>query len=583
MELSSFAASNPTPASASQPMTTVLQRPADLRTSNILGFALPRNSIDSNSTGGEVSGGAQVDETKRLAPILGLAEELSRTLSSSARGVERDLHDASQKAQAEGVDSSAAFQMVLKAAEHALAIIYATGSHLHGLQTNLRCDTTSSSFSTNAVTSGSGSAATQPPDSALLPLPAVASEPRLPRFDVATQSQPHLHQIPNGEAHDISQSNHSQQSIISPMWHSAELTVDDAGFDGVNHYTIVSELGSGNHGKVMLCYDNVLQQPRAMKFVRRSAVAKSNDTRDAVREVAIMKKLSHKNIVRLYECIDSPSEDLVYLVMQFVDGAPLLRFDEDLHCSPMSLALVKTLMQQLASALSYMHRRGVAHLDIKPDNILVDREGHLFVADFGVSALVTGIGDRHHTQRFRGTPLFAAPEALDGVVGRPADMWATGVTLYAMIFGCLPFLGDSISATIDRVLHGKLTFPPSSPDKLKWRKLICGLLERDPALRLTADQLKDHPLLVSSAGPVRDSSLVFEESTLATSVTEHELRDAFACSTSRRFCGMVPAPRPPLPLATEPSRKVVVRFACDTTSFYPSLSQTPSMKGGPFV
>ena len=218
-----------------------------------------------------------------------------------------------------------------------------------------------------------------------------------------------------------------------------------------------------------------------------------------------MKKLCHANIVRLYECIDDPAEGHRLLGDAVRGrGGPLVKFDEELHCPPMSLPVVRSVMQQLASALVYLHARGIVHMDIKPDNILVDRnDGRVLLSDFGVSALSSVATGRQDLCHFRGTPLFAPPEAFaegaERQLGPPADLWATGVTLYAMIFGCLPFTGESVPSVIRAIVKGELQFPPTSPDKLKWRKLISMLLEPLPQKRITAKELEGHPILTGDA------------------------------------------------------------------------------------
>ena len=253
--------------------------------------------------------------------------------------------------------------------------------------------------------------------------------------------------------------------------------------------------------------DNATESGRAIKVLPRAKVvgysqmaSAANKEDGLLYEVAVMKKLHHKNVVQLYECIDDPEDDAVYLVMQFVDGGPMLKFDRDGTCAPMPLSTVQKNMRQLASAVHYIHRRGVVHRDIKPDNILVDVHGNLFLSDFGVSEMVEKAPERVRSQH--GTPLFLSPEVLNGAeAGPPADMWAVGITLYAMVYGQLPFYAETYGAMQQSVLRGRITFPPSSPDKLKWRKIIEKLLTQDPSQRMTAAQLHKSPTVFGSAPP----------------------------------------------------------------------------------
>jgi serine/threonine protein kinase len=278
-----------------------------------------------------------------------------------------------------------------------------------------------------------------------------------------------------------------------------------------------------------------------------------------------MKKMRHKHIVTLYECIDDPEADSVYLVMQYISGGPIAKLDDDGECAPTPLTTVAAVTKQLVSALHYMHRRGVVHGDIKPDNILVsngDADGpQAYLSDFGVAraftfspgvdGAVAGLGacicgtsmhlppaalvERLDTQAFAndtfgcasdddgsepqsepespkamlspascrvapvglGTPAFLAPEMFAG--SRPTfatDMWALGVTLYVLIFGRLPFGGDSYFAVKRSVCEDAVAFPPSSVAARKWQRVIAAMLVKDPARRITAAQLRRCRLLV---------------------------------------------------------------------------------------
>jgi serine/threonine protein kinase len=164
---------------------------------------------------------------------------------------------------------------------------------------------------------------------------------------------------------------------------SAQMTVDDDGNDVVNDYTLWQELGRGAAGVVFLAIDESANDTKAVKVIPRACAA---EVGGLLTEVAIMKQLRHPHIVELFECIDDPVEESVYLVMQYVPDGPMCRLSEDGTCAPLPLQSALHYGKQLTSALHFMHANGVIHGDIKPDNILVDhglRKGYF--ADFGVS------------------------------------------------------------------------------------------------------------------------------------------------------------------------------------------------------
>ncbi|KPA76923.1 putative protein kinase [Leptomonas pyrrhocoris] len=293
------------------------------------------------------------------------------------------------------------------------------------------------------------------------------------------------------------------------------------GAEYINNYRILKSLGRGSCGKVKLAYDEVESRLVAIKYVRRVDTRKrlggltvaQKQYNAFMREVEVMKTLRHRNIVSLYEVIDDPSADKLYLVMQYVDKGVVakvaVRANSDYVCDPIPPAQLVRYAREMLTGLQYLHRHDVVHRDLKPDNILVSRDGHAYLADFGV-AETFGVSYRQRTESLmaasmaaslamsvtgnrvggpqvlgtKGTPLFIAPELWDGTksYGKPVDMWATGVTLFTLLVGKLPFRSpeDIIDAA----------FMPTVPDEFgeKWRVLLNGLLHRAPQARWTVEE-----------------------------------------------------------------------------------------------
>jgi serine/threonine protein kinase len=316
---------------------------------------------------------------------------------------------------------------------------------------------------------------------------------------------------------------------------SALFATDDDGNETVNGYTLWQELGRGAAGVVHLAFSADENHTRAIKTVLR-AQAGQPTVAGLLSEAAIMKKLNHQNVVQLYECIDDPAADAVYLVMQYVPDGPIAKLSDDGTCAPLPLGTVAHYTKQLAAALQYMHKKKVTHGDIKPDNILVDNGSRTaYFSDFGVSRAFAvrrsaGRGSRNsaaYNQRAReavvaraarrddspptapnlgdsmtsaarclGTPGFLSPEVFEGdPPGTEADMWAMGVTLFVMVYGKLPFKGSSYFGVKKSVVDGELRFPPAMPAARPWIGVISALLHKDPAQRMTAKQLARAPAL----------------------------------------------------------------------------------------
>lgn len=216
----------------------------------------------------------------------------------------------------------------------------------------------------------------------------------------------------------------------------------------LNQYLMLQNLGKGTSGKVKLALDTDKNRLVAIKIVRKprmsqldhSTLGRRAESRfDALtQEVELMKRLRHRNIVTLFEVIDDPEAEKLYLVMQYVEEGPLAVPRDDLvACSkertysvPTTLSLQQIVAhaRQICSALEYLHQQGISHGDIKPENILRGSNDQVYLADFGVAHLETlcdndGLPDSEHRENIRGshqqhaksfggTPLFMAPELL---------------------------------------------------------------------------------------------------------------------------------------------------------------------------
>ena len=279
---------------------------------------------------------------------------------------------------------------------------------------------------------------------------------------------------------------------------------DNDGNKVINRYTVVDDLGRGAYGKVKLAVDDA-NCPVAIKIVRKSLLKKKQDGTNGVeREIAVMKKLKHRNVVPLYEVIDDPESEKLYMVMKYVDQGPITKQRPDGTCDTIPANRVKELMGELVAGLSYLHKRGVAHRDIKPDNILMDAAGTPYFADFGVSAII----DKNdpNVSTVEGTALFMPPELFGDqalkVDAFAADVWSLGVTLYMLLYGKAPFGGSNFREISAAVRSEEIVFPVD-----QWGELLRGMLCKDPAKRMKLKAIKKHPLLQEDVVAVTEEEL----------------------------------------------------------------------------
>ncbi|GFQ01959.1 phosphoenolpyruvate carboxylase kinase 2 [Phtheirospermum japonicum] len=259
-------------------------------------------------------------------------------------------------------------------------------------------------------------------------------------------------------------------------------------------YQLCEELGRGRFGVVHRCYSAADGESFACKSIYKHSLSSDpTDRRCLETEPKILHLLSGcPSILRLHDAYED--DDCVHIVTDLCDGGDLFdRLSSGARFSESDAAAVLT---QLMAAVAYCHRLGVAHRDIKPDNILFDSRGRLKLADFG-SAEFFGVSEMSGVV---GTPYYVAPEVLTGRgYNEKVDVWSAGVILYIMLAGVPPFYGDGPAETFEAVLRSNLRFPtkifrsvsPEAKDLL--RKMIC----RDVSRRLSAEQVLRHPWIVN--------------------------------------------------------------------------------------
>jgi eukaryotic-like serine/threonine-protein kinase len=218
-------------------------------------------------------------------------------------------------------------------------------------------------------------------------------------------------------------------------------------------YEVVAELGRGAMGVVYQAQDPQINRLVAVKTVRLSGQEPDEEKEFRMRfmhEAQAAGRLHHPGIVAIFDVGEDPDDHNPYIVMECVDGEPLNRILA--REKKLSMATALQLTEEVAEALDYAQGQGVIHRDIKPGNILVTRDGHAKIVDFGIAKLNLA----HFTLpgRVLGTPAYMAPEQLngEGVDGR-SDLFSLGVILYAMVTGHSPFQGNSATTVCFKVAN----------------------------------------------------------------------------------------------------------------------------------
>jgi serine/threonine protein kinase len=230
--------------------------------------------------------------------------------------------------------------------------------------------------------------------------------------------------------------------------------MDDRRSERFGRYEILSELGRGAMGVVYKARDPKINRVVAVKTVSLAgqSLEEERDYRERfVREAEAAGRLSHPGIVTIFDVGEEPETRAPYIVMEFVGGQSLdKRLERDDHKLPLATALQLTL--ELAEALDCAHGQGVVHRDLKPANILLTKDGHAKIADFGVAKL--NLANHTLAGRALGTPAYMSPEQLNGeaVDGR-SDLFSLGVILYTVVTGYRPFQGNSVITVSFKVVN----------------------------------------------------------------------------------------------------------------------------------
>jgi serine/threonine protein kinase len=189
----------------------------------------------------------------------------------------------------------------------------------------------------------------------------------------------------------------------------------------------------------------------AIKVYDKSKLTDSNRQRSVRREIKLLQKMNHPNIVKIFEAFET--DDYVYLVMEYVGGGSLHSYLREKPNRRLEEDDAKRIFKQIMTALHYCHRKSIAHRDIKLENILLDENNNVKLIDFGFS---TCIPNDKKIKMFCGTPSYMGPEIVlkEEYAGPPADIWASAVLLYALLNGCFPFRGATDKELYRRIQRG---------------------------------------------------------------------------------------------------------------------------------
>jgi BR serine/threonine kinase len=291
----------------------------------------------------------------------------------------------------------------------------------------------------------------------------------------------------------------------------------------VGPYRLEKTLGKGQTGLVKLGIHCVSGKKVAIKIVNREKLSESVLMK-VEREIAIMKLIEHPHVLGLYDVYEN--KKYLYLVLEHVSGGEL--FDYLVKKGRLTPKEARRFFRQIISALDFCHSHSICHRDLKPENLLLDDRNNIRVADFGMASLQV---EGSMLETSCGSPHYACPEVIRGEKydGRMADVWSSGVILYALLVGALPFDDDNLRQLLEKVKRGVFHIPHFVPPDCQ--NLLRGMIEVDPKKRLTLEQIHRHPWVVMGFKPEPNLEVPMKEAVQTSVIPTAEDLDADILAT----------------------------------------------------
>ncbi len=259
----------------------------------------------------------------------------------------------------------------------------------------------------------------------------------------------------------------------------------------LSEYEMKKTIGKGTFSIVKLGIKKSTKEKVAIKILEKSKIINKDDLIRIKREISILKNFNHKNIIKIYDIFQD--NEKYYIIMEYCENGEL--FNYIVENQKLNEKESSYFYYQLINGLEYIHSKGVVHRDLKPENLLLGKGKILKIIDFGLSNYFN-LNNNNLLSTPCGSPCYASPEMVSGKKynGFYIDVWSSGIILYAMLCGYLPFEAQNNDLLFQKIMKCNLDYPAFISNSTK--SLLKKILVNDPNKRIKIEEIKKHPFYI---------------------------------------------------------------------------------------
>ena len=254
----------------------------------------------------------------------------------------------------------------------------------------------------------------------------------------------------------------------------------------IGDYIVKHTIGKGTFSRVKLGVNKYSGEKVAIKILDKTKIVEKEDLERIIREMEMLAELDNDHVIKVYQIYEDDNNYLI--IMEYCEGGEL--FNYIVEKQKLSENETAFFYYQIIEGIEYIHSKGIAHRDLKPENLLLDKDKKIKIIDFGLSNYFDGV---QKLETPCGSPCYASPEMVGGnkYNGFFIDVWATGIILFAMLCGYLPFEDDNNDILFKQILSAKIDYPSHLSDLSK--DLLKKIIETNPEKRIKIEEIKKHP------------------------------------------------------------------------------------------